>query len=242
MMVPPRTLRLLKVDHPMTNHSAFNGLRELLRRRHSARAFLNEPVPRALIESALEVAAQSPSWCNTQPWQVVVTNGKGTEAFRKALSDHAVSAETEPDFAFPARYAGVYQERRLETAFQLYDSVGIARGDRDASAGQAAKNFELFGAPHAVLVTTEADLGVYGAVDCGIFTGSFLLALEGLGIAAVPQAALAAYAPFIREYFGLPDTRRVLCGISLGWKDEEHQANTFRTGRAQVSDFVRWVD
>ena len=42
------------------------------------------------------------------------------------------------DFPFPERYEGVYQDRRRECAWQLYDSVGIARGDRAASAEQAA--------------------------------------------------------------------------------------------------------
>jgi hypothetical protein len=32
------------------------------------------------------------------------------------------------------------------------------------------------------IITTEAALGVYGAVDCGLFDGSFLLAAESAGV------------------------------------------------------------
>jgi nitroreductase len=217
------------------------SLRTLLERRHSVRAFLTDPVPRSLIAQALETAGRSPSWCNTQPWQVIVTEGEGTEEFRAALRRARGSQAPAPDFAFPARYANEYRQRRLDTALQLYDAVGIVRGDRVASAQQTAKNFELFGAPHVLLVTTEEDLGVYGAVDCGIFVGSLLLALESLGVGAVPQAALAAFSPLIREHFKLAATRKLVCAISVGWEDRRHPVNGFRTERAPTKDFVTWV-
>jgi nitroreductase len=171
-----------------------------------------------------------------------VTEREGTERFRAALAAHAATAELTPDFPFPQQYSGVYLERRRECGLQLYESVGIAKGDRAESAKQAAKNFELFGAPHAAIVTTEAELGVYGAIDCGLYVQTFLLAAQSLGLGAIPQAALAAYAPFIREFFNLPDNRLIVCGMSFGWPDHDHPANGFRTRRATVDDTVTWAN
>jgi nitroreductase len=219
-----------------------NFLRGHVESRHSVRAFKRERVERSLIQSALEVAFRSPSWCNTQPWHVVVTDADGTEDFRRALSDHAAAAAPEPDFPFPASYTGVYHERRLETALRLYDAVGIPRGDRSASGRQTAKNFELFGAPHVAIISTERELGVYGAVDCGVFLGNLLLALRALGLGAVPQAALAAFSPFVRDWFDLPDSRSIVCGVSFGWEDEADPANAFRTPRASTHHMTTWVD
>lgn len=218
-----------------------DALHRLLVGRHSARAFRPDPVPRAVMESAFELARCAPSWCNTQPWEIVVTEGEGTERFRKGLLEQVGSVPPQPDFPFPVSYSGRYRERRLETALQLYDAVGIPRGDRRASSAQTIKNFELFGAPHVALITTEAELGVYGAVDCGVFLAALLLALQGHGVAAVPQAALAAYAPFVREHFDLPESRLVVCGVSMGWKDDLHPSNAFRTSREELPSFVRWV-
>ncbi|MDN5858414.1 MAG: nitroreductase family protein [Pseudonocardia sp.] len=147
----------------------------------------------------------------------------------------------EPDFDFPVRYEGVYRDRRRESGLALYDSVGIASGDRAASAARSAKNFAFFGAPHVVVVTTEAELGVYGAVDCGLYVNSFLLAVQSLGLGAIPQAALAIPAQFVREHFGLPQSRRVVCGISFGLPDPSDPANRFRTARVPVADTVSWV-
>lgn len=221
----------------------FSTLHRLLDQRWSCRGFSDRPVPRPIIEQVLDAARLSPSWCNTQPWHVTVTGGAGTERFRSALAAHAAGgSELNPDFAFPERYTGIYQDRRRECAMQLYDSVGVTRGDRVASAQQAARNFEFFGAPHVAIITTTADLGTYGAVDCGLYIQSFLLAAHSLGLGAIPQAALAAHSGFVRDHLELPQDRFVVCGISFGYPDHEHAANGFRTHRAAAEDTYSWVD
>lgn len=224
---------------PITEEEAVFG--SLLLRRRSCRAFRSTPVPRDTITRILELAQLSPSWCNTQPWEVLISEGEGTERLRSAISAAAAGGPPAPDIPFPARYAGVYKERRLECALQLYDSVGIASGDRAASMAQTQLNFEFFGAPHLAIVTTERDLGTYGAVDCGVFLSAFVLAAESLGVATIPQAAIAVVAPVIREHFDLPENREVLLGISFGYADEQHPANGFRTRRASVDQVVTWV-
>lgn len=209
--------------------------------RHSCRAFQTRPVDRATIGRILELAQQSPSWCNTQPWQVHVTEGAGTERLRVAISDYAARNRPQPELAFPARYEGVFDERRRACAWQLYESVGIEHGDRVASAAQTAKNFSLFGAPHVAVLTTERDLGPYAVLDCGVYLAHFLMAAQSLGVATVPQAALAAVAPVIREQLALGEGRQVLCGVSFGYAAVEDPANGFRTARADLGDVVTWV-
>jgi nitroreductase len=219
-------------------------LEDLLTGRWSCRAFEHREVPRDVIKRVLALAQRSPSWCNTQPWGVIVTSGQGTERFRSALAAHARSADfgSRPDFPMPDGYYGIYRDRRRECGWQLYDAVGVARGDRAASARQAFKNFELFGAPHAAIITTDTGHNVYGAVDAGLYVGSFLLAAQGLGLGAIPQAAIARCSPFVRDFFGIPDDRRVLLGISFGYPDRDDPANSFRTNRAPLSEAAQWVD
>lgn len=217
------------------------GLERLLDARWSCRAFKADPVPRDLIERLLGIAQRSPSWCNTQPWQLVVTSGEATERFRDGLVAHvAGGAPIEPDFPMPEKYEGVYQERRRQAGWALYSAVGVERGDREASGRQAMKNFELFGAPHVAILTTDASQGTYGAVDCGLYIGTFLLAAESLGLGAIAQAAIAQYAPFVHRHFGLGDDRKVLVGISFGFPDRGHVANSYRTTRASLEEVVTW--
>lgn len=217
-------------------------LDRLLRARHSCRAFLPTPVPRDTIRRILAMAQRTASWCNAQPWQVTITSGGATERFRAALLAHAAKSAPAPDMPFPRDYLGVYRERRRACGFQLYDSVGIAHGDRAASARQTMENFRLFGAPHVAIITADEALGVYGAIDCGAYVGNFMLAAESLGVASIAQAALATFAPFVRRHFAIADDRKMVCGISFGYRDPDHPANRFRTDRAEIDDAVTWVD
>jgi nitroreductase len=225
------------VDTPETG--VLDGL---LARRHSCRAFLPTPVERPKIERILAIAQRTASWCNAQPWQVIITSGEGTRAFRSALYAHAETHASAHDFEPPKQYAGAYLQRRRACGLQLYGRLGIGRDDKEAARLQAMENFRLFGAPHAAVITSEADLGTYGAVDCGAYVANFLLAADSLGIAAIAQAALAAHPGLIRRHFGLPETRRVVCGISFGYEDPAHPANGFRTERSPLDEVVTWVD
>lgn len=217
-------------------------LEDLLEQRYSCRGFLPKPVPRETIERILALSQRTASWCNAQPWQVIVASGAAADRFRDAMYSHAASNPPDADIPFPREYRGAYLARRRECGFQLYDSVGIKRGDREASGRQGMENFRLFGAPHVAIITSEEPLGTYGAVDCGAYVSTFMLAARSLGVATIAQAALASHSKFVRSHFGIADDRLVVCGISFGYEDTAHPANGFRTRRATVPETVTWVD
>ncbi|MCB8913999.1 nitroreductase [Rhodococcus rhodochrous] len=219
--------------------SRIDVLGQLLHERHSCRAFLPTAVPDSTIEQLLLLAQRAPSWCNTQPWKVVVTRGHGTELVRRELT---AAGNEEPDLPFPEAYHAPYGERRREAARRLYEAVGVEWGDRGASAREAARNFELFGAPHLAVVTTDATLGPYGALDCGTYVQTFLLAAQALGVGAIPQAAIALRSRTIHRSLNIPDDRIILCGISFGWPDPDHPGAAVRTDRAPLTDVVTYVD
>jgi len=215
---------------------------EVVNSRYSARKFLPQPVPEGILHRILELAQQTPSWCNSQPWQVAITRGAGTEHLRRILYEHARSAPAAPDFPFPSAYLGVYRERRKVCGVQLYQSLGIGRDDRAAAAEQALENFRLFEAPHVAIVTTAEALGAYGMLDCGLYVQTFMLAARSLGVDSIAQAALASYPAVLRELLDLPDERKIVCGVSFGYADASHPIHSYRTERASVSESVRFVD
>ncbi|WP_412563933.1 nitroreductase [Thalassobius sp. MITS945101] len=222
--------------------SEITSLEAVLARRHSCRGFRADPVPQEVIERIVRAAGRVPSWCNAQPWQIMITQPAVIEAFREKLSAHALTNPPTPDMDWPRQYTGVYKDRRRACGWQLYEAVGVEKGDRVGSAKQSAENFRLFGAPHVAIVTSERDLGPYGAMDCGGFITAFTLAAEALGVASIPQAAVAAYAPMIRDHFKVPENRMILCAISFGYEDSDHPANGFRTERAPLDEVIEWRD
>jgi len=217
------------------------SVKEALRARYSCRQFLDKPVPRDTIEAILDTAQLTPSWCNTQPWQIILLSGNETDRLREKLHAHAADGTpSNPDFPFPPRYEGVYRDRRKVCGVQLYQALGIGKDDRSAAGEQALENFRFFGAPHMLLITTPEDLGVYGAVDCGLYVSNFILAAREHGVDTIAQAALASYPDLLRDYFGLPAERKFVCGIAFGYGDSEHAINKYRTERADLSAVVDW--
>ncbi|MEL7262349.1 MAG: nitroreductase [Pseudomonadota bacterium] len=217
-------------------------LDEALAQRFSCRAFRPDPVPDATITAIVQSAQRAPSWCNAQPWQLTITRGDATERFRTALYEAAETTAPAPDLPWPDGYPGVYGDRRRACGFQLYDAVGIDKGDRAASAAQMMENYRLFGAPHVAIVTAPRALGPYGAMDTGGFVTAFCLAATTHGVATIPQAAIAAQAPCVRAHFDIPEDRMILCAISFGYADDTHPANSFRTDRAAPADVIDWRD
>lgn len=225
--------------------SDFEVLEGLLTSRRSCRGYLPEEVSRETIEQILAASQHTASWCNTQPWQVHIVSGEARHDLSKALVENVIATFGQPapsDFPFPAAYTGVYDQRRKEVGWQLYEAVGVQRGDRDGSAVQMLRNFEFFGAPHAAIITTEADLGVYGAIDCGLYVNSFMLAAQALGLGTCAQAAIAQATPAVREFLNLPVGRQVVCGIAFGHPDPEHPSARFMSRRAPISEAVTFVD
>ena len=56
---------------------SIDRLKQLSRARRSVRWFTEECVPRSIIDSALEIAAQSPSSCNRQPFRFLIFDDPG---------------------------------------------------------------------------------------------------------------------------------------------------------------------
>ena len=224
------------------HHDRDRVLDDLLRERYSCRGFLADPVPRATIERLLAIAQRTASWCNSQPWQLTIISAPAVNRLREGLVQHVIANKPRPDFEWPAEYRGVYQDRRRECGLQLYAATGVARGDRAAAERQRLDNFRFFGAPHVAIISTDAALGVYGAIDCGAYVGNFATAARSLGVATIAQAALAAFPDFWREHARIGADRSVVCGISFGFEDPKHPANAFRTSRAAIAQVVDWID
>ncbi len=215
---------------------------DALSNRYSCRRFKQDAVPIDLIHKILTAAQKTPSWCNTQPWDVHVVSGEALQTLSGKLEKQAASGATpNPDFSFPERYEGDYRDRRKVCGLQLYKSVGIEKGDAERTRDQALENFRFFAAPHVMFLTVPSELGVYGAVDCGLYVSSFMLVANELGVATIAQAALASYPDVVREALNIGRERHLVCGISFGFEDTTHPINGYRTERESIASVVKFI-
>lgn len=219
----------------------FSALTAIINERYSCRAYLKKQVADQDIKDIVELACRAPTWCNAQPWGLIVTKGQETKRFGKMLSKTATSQKMEPDFVWPTQYSGAFQERRRECGYQLYEALGIAKDDHEKRDSQMMANFRFFDAPHVAIITTEAELGPYGAMDTAGFISLFTIAAKAKGVDTVAQASVTGFAPAVRKYFDIPNNRLIQTAIAFGYGKFDHPANSFRTNKAVLSDVLRII-
>jgi nitroreductase len=212
-------------------------LHEVLRARHSTRAFSTRRVDDALLRSLIEDAREAPSWSNTQPYRVAIATGALCETLRRDLVTASTTRLPSPEAAWPSQYPPVLQARRRATGYGLYAALGIDRQDSEARARQFQRNYEMFDAPAAIFLFAHTALGEYAALDAGCFLMALLLSATDKGLGSCAQAALACYPDVVRARFDIDDDWRLLCGVAIGY--EEHTAvNAFRPARASVDELL----
>lgn len=209
----------------------------LVDERASCRAFRPEPVDDTLVDAVLARAQQAPSWCNTQPWQVHLLQGEALTSFAKALGEHVSTQPQRADLGLPV-YTGAHAERRRQSGYGLYTHLGIDRDDHAARGAQMLRNFTFFDAPHLAVLTTDADLGAYGVLDCGSYLATVTLLLADAGLGTCALGSLAMYSDAVRAHLDLPPDRLVVAGLAFGHPDTDAHVNHFRTTRADLTQVV----
>ena len=146
------------------------SLADALRSRRSVRGFLDKPVPEETLKAIFELAQLAPSNCNIQPWKVFVASGEVRDELRRRMVEKVTAGvPMEPDFEPNAgKFSGVYRQRQVDCAVELYNNMGIARDDKPGRMRAQLRNFELFDAPHVVFIGMEREFGPTVALDVGM--------------------------------------------------------------------------
>ena len=209
--------------------------------RASVRAFRPEPLDRATLVQLFSAAQRAPSWCNIQPWHVVVTEPPRTGELAAAMVGAARSSLPHAELPFPIDYPSPYKERRVACGVALYQSMGIARDDKAGRYDAWLRNYGFFDAPHVAIVSCDRRLGPYLYIDVGVWLGYVLTAAAALGVATCPMASVAAYPDTLRASLPIVESDVILFGIALGRTDENAPANRTRTTREPVEANVTIV-
>lgn len=222
----------------MTATVSESDLDRVVRERHCTRKFLpDKPVPRELLDEALELAMRAPSNSNIQPWRLFLATGARRARLVEALLDRA-TAGFPPTMGIPESFAPL----RQQLGALVYGSMGVARHDGEGRRLAQLRNFEFFGAPVAGVVCMHRDLGPADSLAVGMFLQTLVLALTERGLATCVQVSVAHFPEVLREQLDIPDELQVLCGIAIGYADPGFPANRLRTPRNAVEDNVVFLD
>ena len=215
-----------------------------IRGRRSIRKFKPQDVPRNILTEVLEEARWSPSWGNTQPWDLYVLTGKTLAKFKEMnLRQTAAGAATASDVPMLEKWPDAMKARYGALGKVVLSAQGISRDDK---AGRDKYYLDMvcaFDAPCLILACISRDnLVEYQMLDAGLIIQTICLSAHDKGLGTCLLAAAARYPAEIRKIAAVPDDKKIVVGIAMGYPDESSTLNHFERERAKLSEFVHWID
>jgi nitroreductase len=206
---------------------------EAVERRISVRAYKDQPVPGAVVAEILQRAARAPSGGNLQPWRVYALAGAPLAALVADVSKNPMGEPMEYD-VYPPNLWDPFRTRRFENGEQLYASISVPREDKAARLRWFARNAEFFGAPVGIFFCLDRKLGPPQWADLGMYMQTVMLLAVERGLDTCAQEFWARYPLTVARHCGLPDDHMVFSGMALGYRDEAHPINAWRSTRDPV--------
>ena len=214
---------------------------EAVKSRFSCRAFTEKPVSKELIKEILDFAKQAPSGGNLQPWHIHAISGKKIDQIvsdiESKIKDMPMGEKTEYD-VYPPNLWEPYRSRRFKCGEDLYKSINIPREDKGARLSQLAKNLRFFDAPVGLFVYIDRKMGPPQWSDVGMFLQTVMLIAREKGLHSCAQEAWAMWHSTVNEHLVVDDKFMLFCGMGIGYADENHPINSWRTDREAVDNFT----
>jgi nitroreductase len=209
--------------------------------RRSVRGFLDKPVDVALIKDIIERAARAATGGNVQPWHVDLVHGESMIRLKEIMRGEMAKgppSETPEYPIYPPELKKPYSDRRFEVGQMLYESIGIPREDKMGRAMWFSRNFQFFGAPTALFLSLDRQMGPPQWGDAGMMLQNICLLLCEAGLDSCPQECWAVYPKTIGGFLGLPEDRILWTGMAIGYKDADDPANSLVPTRAPSNEWL----
>ncbi len=214
---------------------------EAVKTRFSCRAFTKQPVSMELIKEILDIAKQAPSGGNLQPWHIHAITGQKLEHIvldiESKIAEMPMGEKTEYD-VYPRDLWDPYRSRRFKCGEDLYKSISIPREDKGSRLKQLARNFRFFDAPVGLFVYIDRKMGPPQWSDVGMFLQTVMLVAREKGLHSCAQEAWAMWHSTVKKHLTVDKNLMLFCGMGIGYADESHPINGWRTDREAVNNFT----
>lgn len=213
---------------------------EAMRDRHSTRGYKQVTVNKDIVGDILEAARHTPSWGNSQPWDIFVATGEPLERLRQRNLKY-LEGGVEPvlDQPAPQYWPDAHKQRSIASISAQQASIGIIREDKEARKRVTENNIRFFGAPVVFFLCMDRRLDPWSLFDLGAFSQSIMLAAQHYGMNTIPAVMMTAYPQIIREELHVPDELNVIMGIALGYADPSSIQNKYVASKRPLDEFAR---
>jgi len=215
---------------------------DAIKSRKSIRGFKHEHVPKEIITNILEIAKWAPSSVNTQPWEFVVVTGEPLQNIRNKNIEKLHAGEN-ADPAVAGTFTGIYRVRQVELAKHIFQIMDIPREDKVKRDAWRERGFRYFDAPVAIIIFIDKALAeTESALDVGAFTQNICLAALNFGLGTCIHSQGVMYPDVVKQYTNIPESKRLIVAISIGYPDHENIVNTITSTReSSVDNPKTWV-
>jgi nitroreductase len=217
---------------------------EAVRKRKSIRGYKPDPVPKEVLEQILELASHAPSAMNTQPWEFIVLTGDVLENVRRGnvelLNSGALPNPEHVVTSWPRE--SIYRQRQVNLAKQLFQLMDIPREDKEKRAKWLERGFRYFDAPAAIILSTDRCLSESGPLlDIGAAIQTICLAALHFGLETCIEDQGTMYPEVLRKYAHIPESKRIIVAIAIGYPDWDFPANKVESEREPIKNVTTWL-
>ena len=212
---------------------------DALNNRRSVRQFKSDQISRDTILKIMTAAGRSPSWADTQPWELFIAAGETLNKIRqKSLVLYQEGQNGGPELARPADWPPALKQRMTENMAHRMAAMGVDRNDEKGREANTRRNYEFFGAPVVAYLCLDRSLTAWSIFDMGIMAQSIMLAAQEYGVDSIPAVSLVNYPEIIRDELGISDDLTIIFGIALGYAQIDDPVNKPRSLRRPIEAFL----
>jgi len=206
-------------------------VKDAIHNRFSCRVFSERAVPREILDEILADAFRSPSCENSQPWEIYAA---GPEAMKRLRAEYESFRKAKAPMDLNNRFDGKWTDEMAPRIDAYFD--GILKHEEKGNFDYTMQKRNLFYAPTMVFLCLDRELPGWSLFDTGMFAQSLMLLAAEHGLSTMASAVSVSYPEAIRKVLSIPENKKIVIGIGIGYPDENAPINSFRTDRKGTDD------
>lgn len=210
-----------------------------MKKRHSVRKFQSKEIPEDVLKNIISTSLKTPSWANSQPWNIYVVSGQALEEIRKTWitkNNEKINGYSD----VPPVHRIEFSERAQKSMNNTLSNLGTFVND------PTLKNFVeyqhiLFNAPAVVYLTLNKGHSKWSIYDLGALGMSIMLSATDREVDSIVAYELIKYPDVLRQYANIPEDEDIIIGIALGY-EENDICNKFRSDRNGLDEVCHFIN